>query len=78
MWWDKRKVGTYHNAVPVIAGIMMLSTVYGIVLVLPRQGPAIDPVVKWAFLAILVLMLFLSVLMFQSPSRIPNTMHWPG
>ena len=50
---------------------MVLSTAYGIVLIVPLQAPAIDPVVKWTILAILVLMLLLSVLMFRSPSRNP-------
>jgi hypothetical protein len=71
MWWDKRPLSTYYRGVRVIAGVMVFGTAYGIVLLLLTHGPNIDPVIKWSILAILVLMLFLSVLMFRSPSRDP-------
>jgi amino acid transporter len=71
MWRDKHKLSTYHKVVRVIAGIMALSTGFGVFLILPTHGSHIDPVVKWTILAILVLLFVLTALMFRSPSRDP-------
>ena len=71
MWRDHRKLSTYHKVVRIIAGLLVLATADGIVLILPMQGTHIVPMVKWTVLLILVLLLCLSVLMFWSPSRDP-------
>lgn len=36
------------------------------------RGPTIDPWIKWVIFLVLVLVLFLSVLMFRAPSRSPQ------
>ena len=69
MWWDKRKLSPYHRVVRIIAGIMVISSAYGITLIVPIRGADTDPVLKWTVLGVLLLMLILSVLMFLSPSR---------
>lgn len=69
MWWDRRKLSPYHRVVRVIAGIMVISTAYGITLIVSIRSSDTDPAIKWTVLGVLLLMLILSVLMFLSPSR---------
>jgi len=71
MWQSQNTLSTYHKVVRAIAGLMVVASAYGAVLLLFARGPHVDPVVKWASFLILVLMLFLSVLMFRAPSRGP-------
>jgi hypothetical protein len=69
MWWDRRKLSPYHRVVRVIAGILVISSAYGIALIVPIRNSDTDPVTKWTIVGVLLLLLILSVLMFLSPSR---------
>jgi hypothetical protein len=69
MWWDRRKLSPYHRVVRIIAGTLVISSAYGITLIVPIRSSDTDPVIKWTVLGVLLLMLILSTLMFLSPSR---------
>lgn len=71
MWWDRRKLSTYHKVVRVIAGLMVVVLANMIVRILLAPKGSTDPIIKWAILLILAIMLVLSALMFRSPSRDP-------
>ena len=66
---DRHKLSLYYRVVRIIAAMMIVTIIPFIILVARIPASNTDPVIKWAMLAILTLLLILSVLMFRSPSR---------